>query len=148
MIFKFTGWPPRPALLSVLKVKGKFDKKGHTKYDDRRERFFHLPDRQPLSEEEAFECDMPGDLENGLDEPFDDTEVPLIDLVRENDTPPTPPSPAVTQFDPEVEEDCASQDSDRTLFMNDFHDDVEEELPSEFVPFIGNFRRSNATFFG
>jgi hypothetical protein len=90
-------------LLSVLKVKGKFDKKGHTNYDDRRERFFNLPDRQPLSEEEAFECDMPGDLENSLDEPFDDTEVPLIDLVREDDTPPTPPSPAVTQFDPEVE---------------------------------------------
>jgi hypothetical protein len=32
--------------------------------------------------------------------------------------------------------------------MNEFNDDVEEELASEFVPFSGNFRRSNATFFG
>ena len=134
-------------MLSVLKTKGKFDKKSHAK--QRSERFFHLPDRQPLSEEEAFECDMPADLQNVFADPFDDDEVQLIDLVREDDTPPTPPSPAATHFDPEVEEDHASVDSDRTVCLNDFHDDgLEEEPALEFGPFTGQLCRSNATFFG
>ena len=90
---------------------------------------------------------MPDDLV--FREGFDDTEVPLIDLVPEDDTPsrPTPPSPAPTQSDLEVEEDRASCDSDRTLCLNDFHNDVEEDLALEFGPVTCAFHRSNATFF-